>query len=500
MSERMRPAGRHDAVISAVAMVAMLAGLDAAYRWSAVSRRLSSESLYVIKPEAFASGAGADVVITGDSRILHGFDPKAAEQTVRVELGRSIVAYNAGLPAATPMAQLAWVRRFLAAPRLPQVVILSISPYMFSSRIALVASRESLATMYRMRDIPAMVRAGAGAEDMASVFFASALESVRQRPRLLEITLDLGGYHDVASAGVQGFLANDEVDPAVQESHAHGRAIGYRVEMWRPDAHFGNEQIGYFTEALRELQAAHVRTVVMNSPSASQLELAYGPRSIYDEHIAFIRGAAERFGATYFDAKSSPAVHDEDYRDGDHLAANGAARFTAWLTHEAVVPLMASPSAPIGARAGCRTVFDFETPGLPGWSLQGDVAPEPTSVQGRHGQRPVFGYRGHAFFNSWGAGPGGGDRSEIEAVSPAFVVDGERVELRVGGGSRGDVGVALVVGGQEVARTQGRDDETMREVVWTTSALRGQTATIRVWDHATSNWGHITVDDVAVCP
>jgi len=491
---------RYPAVVSLVGMAAILVGLDLSFRASAVAGRLRRERIYLVKPAAFdASPQAADILVVGDSRVGADVDPAVVERDVLVELGRRVVAYNAGLPGAPPMAHLAWVRRALSRAPHPAVVVLSISPYMFSSRIARVASRESLTTMYRVVDLPAMARAGAPAEDMASVLFANAFEAVRQRPRLLELALDFGGYHEPVSPGVQGYEPNAEVDAATQEARAHGRAIGYRVEMWRPEAHFGSEQVGYFVESLRELQASGVRTVVMNSLSASQLELAYGPRSIYAEHVAFVRATAARFGATYFDAKASPAVRDEDFHDGDHLAGNGAERFTAWLTHEAIVGELGAP--PADRDAACRTVFDFEAPGLPGWIITGDVAEEPTSAQGRRGQHAVYGYRGHAFFNSWGALA---DRSESDAMSPPFVLDGATVRVRVGGGARGsdteDLGVALVVDGREVATAAGGDTETMRDVVWDTAALRGRTAAIHIRDHATGGWGHITVDDIAVCP
>jgi hypothetical protein len=490
-----RKKSRNAALLSVATFLAAIFGLDGAFRASQVAKRLQAENLYITKANAFSdSREGADVAVTGDSRILHGFNPKAAEAVVKAERGETIHAYNAGLSGAPPMAQLAWVRRLLTHPHKPRVVVMSISPYMFSSKIAAAMARESLTTMYRLRDVPSLVMARAPAEDVFTALNAGLFESARLRPRMLDVLLKHSGTREAVGTGEQGFLQNGEVDPNTQAIRGRDRAIGYRTEMWRP-ATFGNEHQGYFVEALRELRAAGVPTIVLNSPSASQLELAYGPNSIYDEHIAWVRAQADRFGATFADVRNNPAVHDEDFNDGDHLGGDGAARFTAWLTHERIVPAMggAKPDRP----AACKVVFALDEPGAPGWTQTGEGVGDPIAQQGRRGQSPVLGSRGTGFLSTFGAN---GDAATATITSPDFVLDGSEVRVRVAGGAGQGLEVALVIDGQVRASARGANDETLRDVVWPTAADRGKKATIRVRDDAKGGWGHLVVDDVAVCP
>src|SRR4030095_3740106 len=108
----------------------------------------------------FDRSAGRDIAITGDSRILHGIDADVVEQVVEQVGGQRLSVLNAGLSAASPMNQLAWVRRFVTQPKKPRVVVLQIAPYMFSSATDQRMAREGLHTMYRVRDVPALIRAG----------------------------------------------------------------------------------------------------------------------------------------------------------------------------------------------------------------------------------------------------------------------------------------------------------------------------------------------------
>jgi hypothetical protein len=489
---------RHGARVALLTLLVGVGAIDARFRASGTARQLRGESLYYSKAAAFSASDGADVAITGDSRTLHGVSPHVIEQGVRLERGETIVAYNAGLSGAPPMAQCAWVRRLLTARRRPRVVLMSISPYMFSTRIAHDPSRESLTTIWRLQDLPTMLRAGAPADDLATVLSVNLLELVRQRPRVLEILLHHSDVHASADIGDQGFIENAEGDPASQRVRGHGRAIGYRTEMW-PPARFGNEQVGYFTEALRALHAAGVQTVVVNSQAASQIDEAYGPASLYAQHIAFVRAQAQRFGARYFDAEHGPAIRDADFVDGDHLGRSGAERFSAWLTHEVVVPALGGRRT--DRPAACHTVFDFERAnggGVAGWVRNGTAMSDAIAAQGRRMQAGVFGYTGGWFLDTFAWSYG--DAAEGDAVSPPFVLDGNSVRVRVGGGSGTDVGVMLMIDAVQVAIARGQDAETLRDVVWDVTAHRGQRATIRVQDRAQGGWGHILLDDVAVCP
>lgn len=485
-----------DAWLAILACLLLLAAGEGAFRRTELMKELAAESQYVTKAaQLSALSPGADVAITGDSRTLHGVNPGALEEAVRVERGESLVAYNAGLSGAPPMTQLAMIRRLLTHPHRPRLVVMSLSPYMFSTRIYRPTAREALTTIYRTSDLAAVLRAGAGAEDLATILASNALQTLRYRPRILAILLHDGRPRPPAPMGRQGFLENGESDPATQAARGKSRAIGYRTEMWRPKASFGNEHTGYFIEALRELREAQIPTIVLNSQSASQIELAYGPNSIYDEHLRWVREKTAAAGVPFIDVKGSPAITDADFVDGDHLGGNGAARFSAWLAHEYLVPALGGrkPDRP----AGCRTFLDFEDPVLPGFTRSGDAMGAPITGQSRRTERPAYGYTGSHFFTTFGAAR---DAATGVAVSPAFTLDGSELRVRVSGGRSERVAVELIQGDAVLGTATGRNDETFRDSAWDIRNVRGQTATLRIRDDGAARSEHIAVDDVAVCP
>lgn len=481
------------------ALATLLGGLvltEVLFRSSVLGRGLLAENHYIAKSESFSSGPGADVVVVGDSRILHGFYPRVAELVVNAERGERIVAYNAGLSGAPPMAHLAWVRRALTHPRRrPRVVALSISPYMFGTRIANNLARESLGTMYRARDVAGMLRAGAGIDDVSSVLVGSASHLVRFRPRVLEILFRSGRVNEPAGLGEQGYLNNGFVDAATQNVRALGRAEGYHQEIHRPEARLENEHRGYFEECLRELRDAGVRTLVLNSPSSSQIARRYTPDTLYEEHLRYVRAQSARFGAQWVDAMQTPAVDDTDYTDGDHLSGTGAERWTAWLTHNYVVPALGGTNLRPDPR--CRVLYDFDRGPLAGWTLE-DLPNLVTGGSLQH-QQAVTGMVGAGFLTTYGRS-GVGDLQAGSATSPEFNLDGASLTLRVSGGSNAGVAVELLVNGAVVRTARGRDDEALRLTRWDVGPWRGQPARLRVRDEARSPWGHLNLDDVELCP
>jgi hypothetical protein len=319
--------------------VATLLAGEVAMRASGLARRMREENSYIQKADSYR---GADVVMTGDSRILHGFDPRTAEGVLQSHLGQPVSVFNAGMSGAPPMAQLAWVRRFLSTQPRPRLVLMGISPYMFSSKIVRAQARESLHTLWRIQDLPAALRAGAGPEELSTIFANDLSEAFRFRARVVDVVLrrqTLGKSHDGDNGG---FVAFGTVPPAAQDARARGRGMAYRTELW-PPATFGNEHMRYFEEALRSLKAANIPVIVVNTPSASQVNLAYGPRSLYPRHIEWLKATAAKYGARYFDAQHVPVLQDSDFVDGDHLSGPGAAKLTEYMAEQAMVPALRTP-------------------------------------------------------------------------------------------------------------------------------------------------------------
>jgi fructan beta-fructosidase len=152
--------------------------------------------------------------------------------------------------------------------------------------------------------------------------------------------------------------------------------------------------------------------------------------------------------------------------------------------------------------AGSELLFDgFEYPDGQnvadnGWTLSGDfeAARNPSTSGGDY-------YIGQKRINTFDGGPKGDDNIGT-LTSPAFTIDKPYLSMLVGGGFRDPgattLAVELVIDGQVVATTAGKNDGLLNWSAWDVSSHLGQTATIVVDDQATGGWGHLTLDHVVL--
>ena len=81
-------------------------------------------------------------------------------------------------------------------------------------------------------------------------------------------------------------------------------------------------------------------------------------------------------------------------------------------------------------------------------------------------------------------------------VSPLFVPERGIMTFRIGGGQGESTYAALCTAdGKEVQLARGNNDQVMQNAEWDLSSYVGQKMFIKVVDHSTNGWGHITVDD-----
>ena len=110
------------------------------------------------------------------------------------------------------------------------------------------------------------------------------------------------------------------------------------------------------------------------------------------------------------------------------------------------------------------------------------------------------GYLGNGLVNTFL----GGDAGTGTLTSPPFMIQRNYIKFLVGGGSyRGEGGyggetrIDLLVGGQVVQHAAGPGEwEHLDWEQWDVRGLLGQTAQIRIVDTATSDWGHLDVDQI----
>lgn len=142
------------------------------------------------------------------------------------------------------------------------------------------------------------------------------------------------------------------------------------------------------------------------------------------------------------------------------------------------------------ARDPLAGALTFDEPGLAGW--QGDVATYhsgPPTEQGELGA--VRGFHGSGALSSGSRN----DPARGTITSPPFVLQGRRLSLLVGGGSRRQrVGVELLVDEVVVQSASGVDGDFLYPVLWDISEHQGKNARLRVFDR--SKDAHVLVDRV----
>ena len=147
-------------------------------------------------------------------------------------------------------------------------------------------------------------------------------------------------------------------------------------------------------------------------------------------------------------------------------------------------------------QAGYRELrrHSFDAPLAPAWRGAGSAFKSAPSSETAAGQSKVVGHQG-SFVNSYS--PVTGDEAVGELRSSEFILQGDAVTLKVGGGLNSKrLKVALVVDGEVVASQTGCASELMYRWAWDTSAYRGRPARFRIADHATGKWGHLVVDEI----
>ncbi len=151
---------------------------------------------------------------------------------------------------------------------------------------------------------------------------------------------------------------------------------------------------------------------------------------------------------------------------------------------------------------------DFEAGDLSGWTAEGDAFTfQPVkgdNVTVRTGGKRRANQQGLSWigtlekFNATiGQKPGDvqGDPPTGVLRSQPFTIDGEKILFRVGGGNGKNVGVRLLVGGEEVRVSRGQHQPEMTQAMWDVAPWKGQEARIEIFDQATKAWGFINADD-----
>lgn len=135
-------------------------------------------------------------------------------------------------------------------------------------------------------------------------------------------------------------------------------------------------------------------------------------------------------------------------------------------------------------------VADFESDSYGEWKVEGDAfGTGPTDGH----KLQVTGYRGGRLVNSFGSG----DAATGAITSSPFELNRRYLAFLIGGGRHAEeTGVELLVDGKSVRSATGADSSELRWESWDIGSLQGQQATLRIFDRAKGDWGHINLDQI----
>lgn len=145
---------------------------------------------------------------------------------------------------------------------------------------------------------------------------------------------------------------------------------------------------------------------------------------------------------------------------------------------------------------GVKVLFDFESPGLSGWSITGTAWGRSSVTGPVSGQGTVNLFGGRRYLTSYH----GKDAATGRLESPAFAITGRTLSFLVCGGDGAELRVELRVGEDVVATATGNNTETMKRVELNVAPYVNQTARIVLVDEATGSWGHLNADEFWLWP
>lgn len=141
-------------------------------------------------------------------------------------------------------------------------------------------------------------------------------------------------------------------------------------------------------------------------------------------------------------------------------------------------------------------IDDFESGSYsPKWEVEGEAFADAPAKGGFKYQQPVSGYNGNYLANSYF----NKDDTTGKLTSRPFKIERPYLDALVGGGDRrGEAFLRVMVGGREVGRITGANNERLEAKSIDLANYLGQTAVIEIVDNAKGGWGHINIDDIVL--
>ncbi|MDX3225851.1 GH32 C-terminal domain-containing protein [Streptomyces sp. ME19-01-6] len=142
---------------------------------------------------------------------------------------------------------------------------------------------------------------------------------------------------------------------------------------------------------------------------------------------------------------------------------------------------------------------DFEGGTYGDWTATGDAFGTAPANGTLPDQGQVSGFLGDGLANTFL----NGDSTTGTLTSPEFTIDRKYINFLIGGGnhpadSDNPTAVELLVDGQVVRSSTGKDGEALNWASWDVGELAGKKAQIKIVDNNSGGWGHLNVDHIVL--
>jgi len=162
------------------------------------------------------------------------------------------------------------------------------------------------------------------------------------------------------------------------------------------------------------------------------------------------------------------------------------------------MPLLRTYAAASGGKPLAQTTArpailfeDFER-AYEQWKVTGEAFGQEPARGTLPNQQAVSGFLGQGLVNTFL----NGDDTTGRLTSQPFTIARHFIRFLVGGGSHATTQIRLVVGGQPMRATSGKDNERLEPALWDVREFEGQTAQIEIVDEQKGPWGHLNVDQI----
>jgi hypothetical protein len=283
------------------------------------------------------------VLALGSSHVQNGLMPALLEPVAAQQIGRPVMVFNFGVPAAGPVVNLLNYRRLRSAGFRPDLVLIEVVPACLSVEGSLPESSDLRADRLSWPEVTWLGRYGLPVGELARDWWERSLLPTHGHrfallawfaPDLVPAPLRLDWSWHLDDSGWQEPM----VGAATAETRCRNTAAsatGYRFHLARFRA---NPAVCRALEdLLAECRRDELPAALLRMPEASAIRACYPPAVEAWVH-GYVDDLRQRYGVSLIDARGW--VRDDAFLDGRHLAVAGARVFTQRLGREALFPAL----------------------------------------------------------------------------------------------------------------------------------------------------------------